>query len=1167
MKNSLSPLPEPSEPWVLDRPWRDLVVTAEQDGIVLPQRPPRVGKTVTQPESRLGRLLPSLLPVLEEAGITVQSGGAFTIPYSSSETIASLGLDIFDDLVPWAPFALFIEGLQFLGSEDFRYRYGFFLGQDRIALERRGWFVRRGAQVLRLDPVTFRVVEAMDRWNAGTGDRSDPLQGLLSFAEVKSLAEGVGAQLDAHLLCQNVIVPPRVGVDLVREPGDRISFVPRIQGVPESSFRKEFLATDAPEGPFSVSDEAGRQYQIIFDKDLGEVVRRMWRVRHVGGAEAEAILHDPAAVFDGVLAHVDPELTHPDLDLTPYSARVVGIGPLLLEPSSRQIGTGVLGGERVSIPLTVRCASGASLELQVSYQDLEALRDGLEDAECTGKKVIPFGGAEILADSDLRQDVERLVARRGRKSPAAPEPAPKASMALLIQDNLETQDYEVASRPPLSSASAVRLPRALSWADGLKPHQELGVSWLLDNLRSGMPGCLLADDMGLGKTLQVLTFLAAAIEDDERMEAEGKREESLICVGPDSAQPPYHPILIIAPVILLENQTWQKDMRKFFANEGGIFLPMVDLRGPELKRHHREGSTGQETVTGQSILDVERLQQYRVVLTNYETVVNYQFSFGQVPWSIVITDEAQAYKTPGTRVAHAVKALKATFRVAATGTPVETSLEDVWSIFDFLEPSSEMLGTLGSFRRAWVRPVSAELAEGRVADLAPLRKKLGVCEPGGRVLRREKSDHVSLPPKREVVLPCLLSEEQVQQHLVVLERARTGGPDNHPLALINQLLLLTQHSRLVPAYNGGEPQELAASCPKLTVVLEELEKVRQKGEKALIFTRSIPMQQILCDVFHWRFGLTVGIINGRSGTGGEPGSSRNVRQKTLERFQASNGFDLLILSPEVAGLGLTIVEANHVFHYGRWWNPAKELQATDRAYRIGQQKEVFVYYPVARDPEERFKSIDQSLDDLLRRRKDLAREFLMPGSEDGQNLADLTGDLFAGSKGEATPSPVLGEADLARMDGYAFEALVSAMERKKGHRTILTPAAGDEGIDVLSLESGVIWLLQCKHNRSGIAIDHDALDDLRRGHDGWRGRHLGPHGALTFRMGLIASGPVTKQLRREAREEGIEVWDGSAVRDRLKNLRVTHAELQSASAVRADSMKTVQTRIAQLLAV
>ena len=448
LKNSLSPLPDASEGWVLDRPWRNRVVTAEPEGIALPPLPSGTSGPGNPPQSRLGRLLPSLLPILEEAGVLVEAGESQTIPYDAGETITSLGLDVFDNLVPWAPFALYIEGMQFLGSEEFRYRYGFFLGQDRIALERRGWFVRRGIEVLRLDPMTFRVVEAMDQWNVGARDCNDPLESLHAFARVKGLAEGVGAQLDAHLQCQNVIVPPRVGVDLVRESGDRISFVPRIQGVLESSFRKEFLATATPEGPFSVSDEAGRQYQVLFDKDLGEVVRRMWRVRHVGGAEAKAILRHPAAVFDGVLAHVDQDLTHPDLDLTAYSERVVGIGPLLLEPTSRQVGTGVLEGERPPIPLVVRCPSGATQELQVSYQDMEGLRNDLEAAVLSGKTVISFGGTDILADPELRQEVERLVARRQGAPKEALAPSPRPSLALLIQDNLETQDYAVAGRPP-----------------------------------------------------------------------------------------------------------------------------------------------------------------------------------------------------------------------------------------------------------------------------------------------------------------------------------------------------------------------------------------------------------------------------------------------------------------------------------------------------------------------------------------------------------------------------------------------------------------------------------------------------------------------------------------------------------------------------------------------
>jgi hypothetical protein len=138
-----------------------------------------------------------------------------------------------------------------------------------------------------------------------------------------------------------------------------------------------------------------------------------------------------------------------------------------------------------------------------------------------------------------------------------------------------------------------------------------------------------------------------------------------------------------------------------------------------------------------------------------------------------------------------------------------------------------------------------------------------------------------------------------------------------------------------------------------------------------------------------------------------------VRQRILEQFRQRRGFDVLILSPDVAGLGLTIVEANHVIHYGRWWNPAKELQATDRAYRIGQEREVFVYYPVASDPMGRIRSFDQLLDDLLRRRKELAREFLRPGAGEDELSNELADALFSGVNEAPTAPRVLDETDIA----------------------------------------------------------------------------------------------------------------------------------------------------------
>jgi SNF2 family DNA or RNA helicase len=169
--------------------------------------------------------------------------------------------------------------------------------------------------------------------------------------------------------------------------------------------------------------------------------------------------------------------------------------------------------------------------------------------------------------------------------------------------------------------------------------------------------------MGLGKTLQVLMFLASIIESGDI--SDNKNDLDL---------PPWKPILIVAPVILIENATWESDMRSFFSSEGAVFEPLLVLHGATIKQFRSPDIQGREINLGQAALRLDALRKFKIILTNYETVVNYQHSFAQIPWSAVVTDEAQEYKTPSTKVSHALKALNARFRIACTGTPVETRL-------------------------------------------------------------------------------------------------------------------------------------------------------------------------------------------------------------------------------------------------------------------------------------------------------------------------------------------------------------------------------------------------------------------------------------------------------------------------------------------------------------
>lgn len=552
---------------------------------------------------------------------------------------------------------------------------------------------------------------------------------------------------------------------------------------------------------------------------------------------------------------------------------------------------------------------------------------------------------------------------------------------LLILTNegeveFESSSQKVHSDEPLGEP---QLPVSVLPTTVLKEHQKRGLAWLQRNFELGRSGCLLADDMGLGKTLQLLAFLAGLIE-----------RGGVISNAERPELPPWKPILIVAPVILVENETWINDMRSFFAEEGSIFWPCLTLRGASLNALKR--ACGRETKIGEATLDIEGLHKYRVVITNYETVVNYQHSFAKTDWSVIVTDEAQEYKTPSTKVSHALKSLSAGFRVACTGTPVETKISDVWNIFDFVEPGK--LGSAQDFRAKYEKPLEAESEVS--TSIQALKERLLFNTPSSYLLRRDKNELTDLPRKHEHELACELMPSQKDYHLSLLSRAAIGGQANHPFKLIPEFFRVYQHPSLVPHFQLPHPERAIADCHKLSVLVMKLEEIKRLREKALIFVRTLDMQQILADVLKHRFRLSVNIVNGSTKNGASSTDQPKTRKGIISRFRESSGFDVLILSPEVAGMGLTLTEANHVFHYGRWWNPAKEAQATDRVFRIGQEKDVHIYQLITKDIQNpAFSTFDQKLDQLLRRRLALAKDFLTPLPAEDDLSKEFMTELFS----------------------------------------------------------------------------------------------------------------------------------------------------------------------------
>ena len=453
----------------------------------------------------------------------------------------------------------------------------------------------------------------------------------------------------------------------------------------------------------------------------------------------------------------------------------------------------------------------------------------------------------------------------------------------------------------------------------LRPYQKVGVSWLAfaSSLRLGV--CL-ADDMGLGKTIQVLGLL-------------------LVTRRVRAGDPPH---LLVAPASLLAN--WQAEIERFAPSLATLVAHPSTMPARELTE-----------------LGGADLGSTDLVMTTYGTLARVE-ALRSREWSLAILDEAQAIKNPGARQTQAVKALKARARIALTGTPVENRLGDLWSIYDFLDP-----GLLGSAREFSV--FAKRLADRPDESYAPLRR---LIQP--YLLRRLKTDRsivADLPDKTEVKAFCLLSGPQAalyQKTVDELERAIAGltqGIERRGLVLayLMRFKQICNH----PAHWLGEGAWDEAGSGKLARLREIVEAVAAKQEKVLVFTQFREATEPLAAFLAGLFGRSGLVLHGSTPV--------RARGGLVRRFQEDATVPFFVLSLKAGGSGLNLTAASHVVHFDRWWNPAVEDQATDRAYRIGQHKNVLVHKLVCRG------TVEERIDRLIEDKQAMVRGVLQGGGE------------------------------------------------------------------------------------------------------------------------------------------------------------------------------------------
>ncbi|MDQ0062223.1 SNF2 family DNA or RNA helicase [Paenibacillus harenae] len=592
---------------------------------------------------------------------------------------------------------------------------------------------------------------------------------------------------------------------------------------------------------------------------------------------------------------------------------------------------------------------------RIAIGEADLTEEEFAELVARGERLVRFRGQWISLDPALLSQIRKLMASVDRSeglsfqdvlqlhllgsdggSSAEDIAADAADNAARVQLEVELNEHLVkligqlgsqSELPPLEPPAGLRAE--------LRAYQRDGYAWLAFLRRFGLGACL-ADDMGLGKTVQLIAYLL-------HMKESGGL--------PDGAPP----ALIICPTSVLGN--WQKEIQRF-APSLGVTL------------HYGGRRSSGDAFLAQTL-------QADIVLTSYATATLDQELLQPIQWAAICLDEAQNIKNAQTKQSSAVRGMQAKHRIALTGTPIENRLTELWAIYDFINPG--FLGSAAGFQQRFVKAIEIERDEKRMADLQKLVKPF--------MLRRKKKDpsiQLDLPDKNEMKTYIHLTAEQgalydqtvnqLMDRMQKLEGIERKGAILAALTQLKQLcdhpVLLTKENSAVEASVKGAAvdtapdfESLISRSSKLERLLAMVRELREEGERCLVFTQYVGMGQMLQQVLQHELGEPVLYLNGSTSKSGRDRMIEQFQSQTLPPAEQPNVF---ILSIKAGGVGLNLTAANHVFHFDRWWNPAVENQATDRAYRMGQTRDVQVHKFIS------LGTLEERIDEMLESKQQLS---------------------------------------------------------------------------------------------------------------------------------------------------------------------------------------------------
>lgn len=751
---------------------------------------------------------------------------------------------------------------------------------------------------------------------------------------------------------------------------------------------------------------------VVLDEKRLQATQEILTSQKIPKSQVQDFLKTPSAFLDASLVDLD----------TGFSLRVKGATRFQFMQFGETDASGI---DWFQIGCDAAESSDVIKSIVSSQEELETLREKIAAAQEQGADVVTFDGKVIDISDPLKVEKELASIEVSLKKALLPqaedsgfpeeEPNVKEERSTVSLD-----DVAEISDTLLKIAEESRFSDPIEFSSYLRqpfPHQDEGIRWVLGLAStsqgkdpadpSRIQGALLADDMGLGKTYMSLVGIG---EYYNQIKDKGLTEK---------------PVLIVAPLSLLE--TWEDEVAKTFPKSP--FRDIVVLQsGRDLKNFKISGASPEtrQSLGDQEFLDEDAIRYAlkigktygadrldmprRLVLVTYQTLRDYQFSMCRVDWSVIVFDEAQNIKNPNTLQTRAAKGLKAHFKLLATGTPVENSLADFWCLMDTAQPG--LLGTWGQFRDQYVRPINNASAEDqnevRLVVGQQLRQNVGKF-----MLRRLKEDNLEgLPAKRIYTgvqvdsqgswayLPEIASQMQALQlnrYNEIVEnynRDRQSGQGRGlALGVLMQLRETSLHPSLADEHElfsktGKEAMNILCRSAKLENIVAILETIKGRREKVIIFAMTKKLQRFLKIWLEQIFAVKINIINGDTKAVANKQDTL-TRKGIIESFEGDIGFAIIIMSPIAAGVGLTVVGANNVIHLERHWNPAKEAQATDRVYRIGQTKDVNIYLPALHHP--KLVSFDVNLDRLLQKKMTLKDAVVTPQAVTVEEMEGLFG--------------------------------------------------------------------------------------------------------------------------------------------------------------------------------